>query len=209
MGTQRMAKRHALIKKLSAVETLGCTTVICTDKTGTLTQNEMTVRNLWTPTNLRKANVPTEIGRILSVTGTGYEPSGEIKSDDDRTVASEDEELSLLITAANLCNNSRLIPPENEEKARWQILGDPTEGCLRALVNKAQLNMAEIESNYPRIHEIPFDSQRKRMATIHLPEANLMTGSSKAAILKNRIAFVKRRAKRSAGSLRIGSQWGS
>ena len=191
MGTQRMAKRHALIKKLSAVETLGCTTVICTDKTGTLTQNEMTVRNLWTPTNLRKANVPTEIGRVLSVTGTGYEPSGEIKSEDDRKVTSEDEELNLLITAANLCNNSRLIPPENGEKGRWQILGDPTEGCLRALVNKAQLTMTEIESNYPRIHEIPFDSQRKRMATIHLPEASPLAGSSKAVIMKNRIAFVK------------------
>jgi len=191
MGTQRMAKRHALIKKLSAVETLGCTTVICTDKTGTLTQNEMTVRNLWTPTNLRKANIPTEIGRILCVTGTGYEPSGEIKSDDDSTVTSDNKELNLLITAANLCNNSRLIPPENEEKGRWQILGDPTEGCLRVLVNKAQLNLAEIESNYPRIHEIPFDSQRKRMATIHLPDASLMTGNSKKINLKNRIAFVK------------------
>ncbi len=191
MGTQRMAKRHALIKKLSAVETLGCTTVICTDKTGTLTQNEMTVRNLWTPTKLHKANVPTEIGRILRVTGTGYEPVGEIKSDDDRTISSEDNELNVLITAANLCNNSRLIPPETDEKGRWQILGDPTEGCLRALVNKARLNMAEIERNYPRIHEIPFDSQRKRMATIHLPEPNQITSSSKEVILKNRIAFVK------------------
>lgn len=191
MGTQRMAKRHALIKKLSAVETLGCTTVICTDKTGTLTQNEMTVRYLWIPTNLRKANVPTEMGRVLRVTGTGYEPSGEIKSDDGKTVTGDDAELSLLIKAANLCNNSRLIPPEEREKGRWQILGDPTEGCLRAIVNKAQLNLAAIESNYPRIHEIPFDSQRKRMATIHLQEVNRIAASNKAAILKNRVAFVK------------------
>lgn len=191
MGTQRMAKRHALIKKLSAVETLGCTTVICTDKTGTLTQNEMTVRNLWTPTNLRKSNVPTEIGRILSVTGTGYEPTGEILSEDKKLVASENAELNLLVTAANLCNNSRLVPPENEKKGRWQILGDPTEGCLRALVNKSRLNLAEIENIYPRIHEIPFDSQRKRMATIHLLKVSQMTRLSKEALLKNRIAFIK------------------
>lgn len=191
MGTQRMAKRHALIKKLSAVETLGCTTVICTDKTGTLTQNEMTVRNLWTPTNLRKANIPTEIGRVLSVTGTGYEPIGKILSEDNTSVASENAELSLLITAANLCNNSRLVPPDNKEKGRWQILGDPTEGCLRALMNKARLDQVEIENSCPRIHEIPFDSQRKRMATIHLPAGNQVSGHSKEALIKNRIAFIK------------------
>ena len=191
MGTQRMAKRHALIKKLSAVETLGCTTVICTDKTGTLTQNEMTVRNLWTPTNLRRANVPTEIGRILSVTGTGYEPVGEILSDDEKPLASENTELKNLIIAANMCNNSRLVPPENKQTGRWQILGDPTEGCLRALVNKSRLNLAEIESGLPRIHEIPFDSQRKRMATIHLTDADQMKGKSKEVILRNRIAFIK------------------
>ncbi len=191
MGTQRMAKRHALIKKLSAVETLGCTTVICTDKTGTLTQNEMTVRNLWTPANLRKSNVPTEIGRILSVTGTGYEPKGEILTEDDIQVKQGNIELDRLVTAANLCNNSRLVPPENEQTGRWQILGDPTEGCLRALVNKSQLSLSEIESSYPRIHEIPFDSQRKRMATIHLPSEYPISGPGKEAILKNRIAFIK------------------
>lgn len=191
MGTQRMAKRHALIKKLSAVETLGCTTVICTDKTGTLTQNEMTVRNLWVPTGLRKSNIPTEIGRILSVTGTGYEPAGDILSENKVSVTRNNAELRLLVTAANLCNNSRLVPPEREQNGRWQILGDPTEGCLRALVNKSHLDLLEVETSYPRIHEIPFDSQRKRMATIHLPAGHQSSGHSKAALLKNRIAFIK------------------
>ena len=191
MGTQRMAKRHALIKKLSAVETLGCTTVICTDKTGTLTQNEMTVRNLWIPANPLNGNDSNEIGRILTVTGTGYEPAGEILAEDKRPIINENKELNLLITAANLCNNSRLIPPEDEGKGRWQVLGDPTEGCLRAVVNKAHLNLTEIEANFPRIHEIPFDSQRKRMATIHLRSAAYTTSTNNEAILKNRIAFVK------------------
>ena len=191
MGTQRMAKRHALIKKLSAVETLGCTTVICTDKTGTLTQNEMTVRNLWVPTCLRKSNLPTDIGRILTVTGTGYEPTGDILSEDKESVANENSELSLLVTAANLCNNSRLVPPENEKQGRWQILGDPTEGCLRVLMSKAHLDTSEIESSYPRIHEVPFDSQRKRMATIHLPANYQTSGHRKVEFLKNRIAFIK------------------
>ncbi|MDP2965106.1 MAG: cation-transporting P-type ATPase [Pelolinea sp.] len=191
MGTQRMAKRHALIKKLSAVETLGCTTVICTDKTGTLTQNEMTVRNLWVPTGLQKLNLPTDIGRILTVTGTGYEPAGEILSEDKEAVTSENAELSLLVTAANLCNNSRLVPPENGNSGRWQILGDPTEGCLRVLMNKANLDNREIEARYPRIHEIPFDSQRKRMATIHLPAKHQSSAYKKGALSKNRVAFIK------------------
>jgi len=191
MGTQRMAKRHALIKKLSAVETLGCTTVICTDKTGTLTQNEMTVRNLWIPTGLRKTNLPTEIGRVLTVTGTGYEPKGEILTEDKKIVSDENAELMLLVTAANLCNNSRLIAPEDGKKSRWQVLGDPTEGCLRTLLNKARLDTQEIESCYPRIHEIPFDSQRKRMATIHLPAEYQTSTHNKNTLLKNRIAFIK------------------
>jgi Ca2+-transporting ATPase len=191
MGTQRMAKRHALIKKLSAVETLGCTTVICTDKTGTLTQNEMTVRNLWVPSSLKKSQLPPNTGRILSVTGTGYEPTGDILSEEKETVANENEELRLLVTGANLCNNSRLVPPEKEQKGQWQILGDPTEGCLRVLMNKAHLDISDVEGSFPRIHEIPFDSQRKRMATIHMPAKYQSSGYKKDAFLKNRIAFIK------------------
>ena len=170
---------------------MGCTTVICTDKTGTLTQNEMTVRNLWIPANLCNANDLNEIGRVLTVTGTGYEPTGEILSEDEKRILNGNAELNLLVTAANLCNNSRLIPPENAETRRWQILGDPTEGCLRAVVNKAGLNLVDIENNYPRIHEIPFDSQRKRMATIHLREAAQVSDTNKETVLKNRTAFVK------------------
>jgi P-type Ca2+ transporter type 2C len=191
MGTQRMAKRHALIKKLSAVETLGCTTVICTDKTGTLTQNEMTVRNLWIPTQFSDLNNTSELGQILNVTGTGYEPSGDFLSQNNEIIKEQIPELDLLISAANLCNNSRLVPPENGDKGRWQVLGDPTEGCLRVLTSKANLNDQVIESNYPRIHEVPFDSQRKRMSTIHSQAQSHTPTYVKGSSLKNRVAFVK------------------
>jgi P-type Ca2+ transporter type 2C len=151
MGTQRMARRHALIKKLSAVETLGCTTVICTDKTGTLTQNEMTVRELWVD------------GARLMVTGTGYDPQGQIVESDGK--CSKDE-LTRLLRAAGLCNNSRLLPP-NGESSRWSILGDPTEAALKVVARKSGMDLEVEESLLPRWREIPFDSRCKRMSTIH------------------------------------------
>ena len=116
MGVQRIAKRKALIKKLSAVETLGCTSVICTDKTGTLTQNEMTVRGIWVS------------GSQFTVTGTGYVPEGEIRRDN-RPMPSLSPELRQLLIAAGLCNNACLHPPDRETDA-WTILGDPTEAAL-------------------------------------------------------------------------------
>lgn len=151
MGSQRMARRHALIKQLSAVETLGCTTVICTDKTGTLTQNEMTVRELWTG------------GARLTVTGTGYNPHGQIVSADGQ--GSKDE-LTQLLRAAGLCNNSRLLPP-NGESSRWSILGDPTEAALKVVACKAGIELEAEETLLPRWREFPFDSRRKRMSTVH------------------------------------------
>jgi Ca2+-transporting ATPase len=155
MGVQRMAKRGALVKKLSAVETLGCTTVICTDKTGTLTQNEMTVRNLWVG------------GRQLTVTGSGYEPHGEILLGG-RALRRADDDLRLLVTAGTLCNNARLVPPA-EEGMRWTVLGDPTEAALVVLGTKAEIDPATLQS-IPRLRELPFDSRRKRMSTIHPAE---------------------------------------
>ncbi len=154
MGTQRMAKRHALIKRLSAVETLGCTTVICTDKTGTLTQNEMTVSNLWVS------------GRKLTVSGVGYAPEGGLMEGGNAVPAPVDGDLRELLVGAGLCNNSRLLPP-NAESSCWRVLGDPTEGALRVVCLKCGID-PEIEAQLsPRLREIPFDSRRKRMCTIH------------------------------------------
>jgi potassium/sodium efflux P-type ATPase len=160
MGVQRMAKRSALVKRLSAVETLGCTSVICTDKTGTLTQNEMTVCNLWVG------------GQRWNVTGTGYEPTGTIKSVGARRALPSNsnhalpEDVRRLLVAAALCNNARLLPP-NGESRRWTILGDPTEAALRVAALKADLDLDAEANRLPRLREIPFDSRRKRMSTIH------------------------------------------
>jgi potassium/sodium efflux P-type ATPase len=153
MGVQRMVKRHALVKRLSGVETLGCTTVICTDKTGTLTQNEMTVRELW-------------VGRRrLTITGAGYAPDGEIL-DQDRPVYETDSNLSRLLLAAAQCNDSRLIPPGGETN-QWTVLGDPTEAALRVAALKGGLDLEVEARRTPRLRELPFDSRRKRMSTIH------------------------------------------
>ena len=150
MGVQRMANRHALIKRLSAVETLGCTTVICTDKTGTLTQNEMTVRDLWL------------VGRRLNVTGAGYAPSGQILEDGNQPVRftavekfekdhdAADQDVEKLLIAAGLCNNSRLLPP-NEESSQWTILGDPTEAALLVAAQKANIDLDECQPAQPAL----------------------------------------------------------
>lgn len=160
MGVQRMAGRNALIKRLSAVETLGCTTVICTDKTGTLTQNEMTVTGIWLP------------GNQYTVTGAGYEPQGKFKLEgkSPKPVPGEEnpleEDLHQLLAAAGLCNNSRLMPPNGENK-HWSILGDPTEAALKVAALKAGIDLEEEARRTPRTRELPFDSSRKRMSTIH------------------------------------------
>jgi len=151
MGTQRMAKRGALIKKLSAVETLGCTTVICTDKTGTLTQNAMTVRNIWLP------------GKIhLEVTGNGYTPRGEIRSEK----RYNPDDLNLLVNGMALCNNARLLPPD-EKEAQWSILGDPTEAALLVAAGKAGVENEILQKQWTRLAELPFDGKRKSMTSIN------------------------------------------
>jgi Ca2+-transporting ATPase len=152
MGVQRMAKRNALIKKLSSVETLGSCTVICTDKTGTLTQNEMTVREAWVA------------GRKLTVSGVGYEPTGEFHpSSPGGTVSPAD--VRELVLGAVLCNNAKLVPPQEERG--WTILGDPTEAALLVAGAKGGLTHSDAVKEYPRLRELPFDSVRKRMSTIH------------------------------------------
>jgi len=170
MAVQRMVKEHALVKKLSAVETLGCTSVICSDKTGTLTQNEMTVCNLWLP------------GQELEVTGRGYAPDGKIVSQGKDTSAANNEALKMLLTAASLCSNARLVAP-NEENNRYTVLGDPTEACLGVAAQKAGIDVDAQSKLTPRLRELPFDSRRKRMSTIHQLERSV-NGSSRIAYIK-------------------------
>jgi Ca2+-transporting ATPase len=194
MGTQRMAKRNALIKKLSAVETLGCTTVICTDKTGTLTQNEMTVRNIWIPHNDAAAGTWVGQGLNLTVTGIGYTPEGQIFNGEETLAAEQGEgdwpghALRHVLLAGGLCNNARLLPPKNGS-SRWAILGDPTEAALKVVAVKAGINLEQEEHSTPRWRELPFDSRRKRMSTIHdLPD---QAATDRIAGTRHWVVYVK------------------
>ena len=134
MGVQRMVKRNAIIKRLSSVETLGCTSVICTDKTGTLTQNEMTVRELWVG------------GRTYMVTGAGYAPEGEIAEEQGSGVktAGDQDGLAAFLVAAVRCNNARLLAPREDDDSQhgWHILGDPTEAALLVAAVKAGVDIS-------------------------------------------------------------------
>ncbi len=170
MAVQRMSKRNALVKKLSSVETLGSTTVICTDKTGTLTQNEMTVNHLWLAE------------KEFEVTGVGYSSKGEILEDGKKVTANDEVDLKLLLTGAALCSNARLLPP-NEESARYTVLGDPTEACLGVVAEKAGINIKKQIELTPRLRELPFESRRKRMTTIHQLEKPV-EGTSRIAYVK-------------------------
>jgi magnesium-transporting ATPase (P-type) len=152
MAGQRMVQHGVLVKKLSVIETLGIVSVICTDKSGTLTQNQMTVRELWVA------------GHRFKVTGGGYEPKGDIVPF--HSNGSSDHELKLLLSAAALCNNSRLSPPAHD-RPRWTALGDQTEAALRVLAMKGQIRDNELALVLPRVHELPFDARRKRMSTVH------------------------------------------
>lgn len=170
LAVQKMAKEHALVKKLSAVETLGCTNVICSDKTGTLTQNEMTVNHLW------------QLHAEMRVTGEGYGPEGQVLDGDTVVTAKNSRALDLLLSGAALCSNAKLLPPE-EGQDRYTVLGDPTEACLGVAAGKAGLDMARVAQLYARIMELPFDSTRKRMTTIHQLR-DPIDGASRVAFVK-------------------------
>jgi Ca2+-transporting ATPase len=152
IGMHEMAKRNALVRKMPAVETLGCTTVICTDKTGTLTRGEMTVRKLYAADS------------YAEVTGAGYEPKGELKGADD--LSGEANPFGVLLRGGLLCNDSEL----KEAAGRWTIKGDPTEAALVVAAEKAGLGRAELREKFPRVAEVPFSSERKRMSTVHPSE---------------------------------------
>ena len=170
MAVQRMAKDHALVKKLSSVETLGATSVICSDKTGTLTQNAMTVNHLWT------------LSDSYGVTGLGYAPEGQIEQEGQPVSLEENELLNRLVRFSHLASNAQVVAP-SADNPNYTILGDPTEACLNVLAEKAGINLNDNHTWAPRIKEIPFDSDRKRMTTVHKLESGL-DGSYHISITK-------------------------
>ncbi|WP_421864286.1 cation-transporting P-type ATPase [Motiliproteus sp.] len=151
IGVGKMAKRHAIIRKLPAVETLGSTTIICSDKTGTLTQNQMTVQEIHAA------------GLKLSVSGVGYAPEGSFRLDDEDYLPQSHPALLECLKAGLLCNDSQLV----EADEGWRIEGDPTEGALITSAYKAGLTSDGLQQALPRIDTIPFESQHQYMATLH------------------------------------------
>ncbi len=150
LGVQRMVKRHALIRKLPSVETLGCATVICSDKTGTLTKNEMTVQAVFAG------------GRLFNVTGIGYTPEGDFLLDGKTVSTAEYPDLSKALTVGVLCNGAQLT----EDRGSYKIVGDPTEGAILTAAGKAGIWKEEKEKEFPFVEEIPFDSERKKMTVV-------------------------------------------
>ncbi|MBD3353782.1 MAG: calcium-translocating P-type ATPase, PMCA-type [Candidatus Lokiarchaeota archaeon] len=151
IGVTRMTKKNAIIKKLPSVETLGCTDVICTDKTGTLTKNEMTVKKLYVD------------HETYNVSGTGYEPTGEFAQNDQTLDINQVPTAMEILRIGLLCNNAKLA---EDKKKGYIIFGDPTEGCLIVSALKAGLTVERLEEEYPRVYELPFDSVRKKMSVI-------------------------------------------
>ena len=163
LGVQRMIKRKAIVRKLPAVETLGCATVICSDKTGTLTQNKMTVRQIYTG------------GNLYRVEGEGYDPHGKIFLGSREVQPKKDSSLRLLMGISALCSNARLTRGSvsisskwrSGKTSTWEIQGDPTEGALLVASAKGGFWREEIEKRERRIEEFPFDSERKRMTVVY------------------------------------------
>jgi Ca2+-transporting ATPase len=152
LGARDLVKRNAIIRKLSSAETLGSVTVICSDKTGTLTRGEMTVRQAYVSNH------------YVDVSGSGYDPKGEFNWDSSPKDPDEEEDLQLLLRIGLLCNNARL---EYSAQKSGAILGDPTEGALIVAASKAGLDRETVERKYPRVREVPFSSERKMMTTGH------------------------------------------
>jgi len=150
LGLERMAKKNAIVRRLPAVETLGSTAIICSDKTGTLTKNEMTVRRIWCD------------GSTYDVSGEGYSPSGEFSLAKKPVDLRREPVLSLALRCSALCNNAKL-----ENGRGWHILGDPTEGALLVAAAKAGMTEEALAKEYRRVEELPFDSERKMMTTLN------------------------------------------
>ena len=170
IGMNRMAERKAIVKNLLSVETLGSTTVIASDKTGTLTQNEMTITKIYTNDS------------EYEVEGSGYKPEGEIR-DEEKNIVEDDDQIKLLMTIASLCNDANLTRDGEE----YKITGDPTEGAMLTFSEKWNINQEDLNEKHPRINEIPFDSTRKMMTTFHEIDGKYyaMTKGAPDVIMKN------------------------
>lgn len=163
LGVRRMVKRRALIRKLPAVETLGATNIICSDKTGTLTQDQMTIKQIFTGNDL------------IEVTGTGYKPEGEFRLDGN-VLSEKRKDIELLLKGGSLCSDAGLLQEQNE----WTITGDPTEAAIVVAAKKYGIDTDALKKDAPRIDEVPFSSERKRMTTVNKLEGKLIAFSKGA-----------------------------
>jgi len=169
LGMQRMVRHNSIVKKLHAVETLGSTTVICSDKTGTLTQNQMTAIKIYT-------------GSLLyMLSGEGYCPQGQCTVNGCKVDVDKDISLKTALHISSLCNDSRLKSERSGQEESWNILGDPTEGALIVAAAKFGYTKEVLDSKYPRMQEIPFDSKRKLMTTFHQAPNNKFCAYTKGA----------------------------
>ncbi|HEX5964478.1 MAG TPA: cation-translocating P-type ATPase, partial [Pyrinomonadaceae bacterium] len=164
LGVKRMVRRNALIRRLPAVETLGSTSVICSDKTGTLTKDEMTVRKLYVA------------GHTIEVSGTGYEPRGTFSMNGSGAALSDP--LQMLLRAATLASDARV--EQKNGAGTWEVKGDPTEGALVVAAAKAGLNKVELDTQFSRVSEIPFTAETKRMTTLHQTPGGIVAYSKGA-----------------------------
>jgi magnesium-transporting ATPase (P-type) len=175
----KMVKQNVLVKRLSAVQTLGSVTVVCTDKTGTITKGEMTVKKIWIN------------DKVVEVSGVGYTPIGEFLSDGKALGKEEAKRVEKLLEISALCNSAKVEPPSDKNKS-WDIIGDPTDGALLVAALKYGLNMQSMLAQNPTVHIMPFDSKRKRMTTIHRSNNEILvyTKGAPRSILSicNRIA---------------------
>ena len=163
-----MSKRNVVVKRLASVETLGSTTVMCVDKTGTITSGEMMLKKLW-------AN-----GEILEITGDGYSPEGFVTVQGHKANGAERQYISRLFEVAAFCNNAKLVPP-SDRIPRWTILGDPTDGAFMVFAGKGDFNVSQALSENPRIGLLPFDSKRRMMTSIHRTSNDKLVAYAKGA----------------------------
>ncbi|HHY81733.1 MAG TPA: cation-translocating P-type ATPase [Clostridiales bacterium] len=183
LGMQRMVQHNSIMKKLHAVETLGSTTVICSDKTGTLTQNQMTIVKMYT------------LGQEIDVSGEGYNPAGSLTIEGKEVNLSEQPAAARLLEIQALCNDARLEHVTEGGSDEWRIIGDPTEGAMIVAAAKAGIDRDEINKAQPRLQEIPFDSQRKLMTTYHQTRDGKLAAFTKGApdILVERCTYVMKK----------------